>query len=293
MTQFLEFSAVLFGPTFDDYFLVGVKLDRVTALAVEIAEETVLPSAEGEVGHGRGDSDVDADVAGGRFVAEAACGRSARRKQRRLVAVGAAFEERKSFVHAVGVNKAEDGAEDFGVGEIAGGRNVIEDCRVHKVSGFVLRNLRAATVEQDFRALFFAEADERFHAFPALWPDHGAHLDAVFQAVTNFEFRGGLGDGITKRLLRLADHDRGRDRETALSRAAERAVADNLRGHLHVGVGQDDDVIFGSALALAALALLAGARVDVTRYRGRSNKADRTDLRMVDQSIDDGFATVY
>ena len=71
---------MLFGPAFDYDFLVGVELDGVAALAVEIAEEAVLPSAEGEVGHGRGDSDVDADISRRSFVAEAARGRSARRE---------------------------------------------------------------------------------------------------------------------------------------------------------------------------------------------------------------------
>src|ERR1700719_1802352 len=106
----LEFAAVLFGPAFNYYFFVGVELDGIAALAVEIAEEAVLPSAKGEVGHGRGDSDVDADVASGRFVTEAARGRSARGEQRSLIAVGAALEEGQSVVHAVGVNEAEDRA---------------------------------------------------------------------------------------------------------------------------------------------------------------------------------------
>src|ERR1022692_1926105 len=102
----LEFSAVLFSPALYYDFLVGVELDGVAALAVEIAEEAVLPSAEREVGHGRGDSDVDADVAGRSFVAEAARGRPAGGEQRRLVAVGAAFEEGKGIVHVVGVDEA-------------------------------------------------------------------------------------------------------------------------------------------------------------------------------------------
>src|ERR1700693_2561735 len=90
----LKLAAVLFGPAFDYDFFVGVELDGVAALAVEVAEEAVFPSAEREVGHGRGDSDVDADVAGGGFVAGEARGRSARGEQRCLIAVGAAFEER-------------------------------------------------------------------------------------------------------------------------------------------------------------------------------------------------------
>src|SRR5579863_9835945 len=107
---------MLLGPALDHYFLVGVELDSVAALAVEIAEETVLPSAEWKISHGCGDPDVDADVAGGRLVAEAARGRAARGKQRRLVAVGAALEEGESVVHAAGVDQAQHRAEDFGVG---------------------------------------------------------------------------------------------------------------------------------------------------------------------------------
>src|ERR1051326_6059503 len=107
MTQSLKLSAVVFGPTLDDDFLVGVELNRVSALAVEIGKKAILPCAEREVGHGRADTNVDADIAGRGFVAEAARGRSARREQRGLVAVSAAFEEGEGFVHAVGMNEAE------------------------------------------------------------------------------------------------------------------------------------------------------------------------------------------
>src|SRR5215472_10250813 len=72
VARILELSRVLFGPALDYHFLICVELDGVAALAVEIAEEAILPSAEGKVGHGRGDADIDADVAGRGFVAETA-----------------------------------------------------------------------------------------------------------------------------------------------------------------------------------------------------------------------------
>src|SRR5438309_9986863 len=77
----LELARVLFCPALNNNFLVGIELDRVAALAVQIAEEAVLPSAEGEIRHGRGNANVDADIARGRFVAEAASRRSAGREQ--------------------------------------------------------------------------------------------------------------------------------------------------------------------------------------------------------------------
>ena len=41
----------------------------------------------------------------------------------------------------------------------------------------------------------------------------------------------------------------------------------------HVGVGQDDDVILRAALALRALAVCAGARVDVARHGRRARRS--------------------
>src|SRR5208337_27367 len=105
--------------------------------------------------------------------------------------------------------------------------------------------------------------------------------------------RGCVGDRVTKSFLRFTDRDRDRHRETTLSGTAEGAVTDDLRRHRHVGVGKNDDVVLRSALALAALALLARARVDVARHRSRSDEADRADLRMIDQRVDYGLAAIH
>jgi hypothetical protein len=68
--RFLELAAVLFRPALDDNFLIRIKLDGVATLAVEVAEEAVLPTAKRKIGHGGGNSNVDSDIASGRFVAE-------------------------------------------------------------------------------------------------------------------------------------------------------------------------------------------------------------------------------
>ena len=63
-----------------------------------------------------------------------------------------------------------------------------------------------------------------------------------------------MSDGIAERFLCVADGDGNAHGEAALAGAAERAVADDLRGEFHVGIGKNDDVIFCAALALHALA---------------------------------------
>ena len=144
----LELARMLFGPAFHYDFFVGVELDGVAALAVEVAEEAVLPSAEGEVGHGRGDSDVDADIAGGRFVAEFAGGGATSGEERGLISVGALANELDGFVNRVSVNQAEYRSENFRVGQRTRGRHAVKDGGLEEISVFVIGELGVAAVEQ-------------------------------------------------------------------------------------------------------------------------------------------------
>ena len=72
-------------------------------LAVQVAEEALARAAEREVGHRRGDADVDPDVAHLRLVAELAGVRAARGEQAGLVAVGAGVHQRDRRVDVVHV----------------------------------------------------------------------------------------------------------------------------------------------------------------------------------------------
>ena len=63
-----------------------------------------------------------------------------------------------------------------------------------------------------------------------------------------------MSNRIAECFLRVANGDRDAHGETALSSAAEGAVADDLRGKFHIRVGEDDDVVFRAALALHAFA---------------------------------------
>src|SRR5580692_671896 len=100
----LELASLLARPAFDYDLGFSVELDGVTALAVKDAKEAFFPAAEREIGHGRGDADIDADVSGGGFIAEAASGGAVGGEERGLIAVGAAAEEVHGFVHRIGVN---------------------------------------------------------------------------------------------------------------------------------------------------------------------------------------------
>src|SRR5437899_2773175 len=283
--EVLELSRVFPGPALDNNLLVGIKLDRVASLAMEIAKETVLPSAERKVRHRRGHADIDPDLACRRLIAKAARRRSARCEQRRLIAVSAALEEGERFVHVIRVHQAQHRPEDFRICDFAGGRNIIEDSRLHEITALTLGDPRIASIEQNLRSLLLPHPDERFDSFLTLRSDHWPHLHAVLKPVSDLKLRSRIRDRITKRLLRFSNRDCDRNSKAALPGASEGAVADNLCGHRHVGIGQHDHVILRSSLALATFALLSGSRVYVARNRSRSHEADGTDFGMIDQSV--------
>ena len=92
--------------------------------------------------------------------------------------------------------------------------------------------------------------------------------------------------------MRFANGDGNGNREAALARATKCAVADDLRGKLHVRIGKDDDVILRAALALHAFAAGCGTRVNVLGDGGGADKTDGANLRMVAERVDHVPATV-
>src|SRR5580700_4634824 len=142
----LELAGFLPRPALDNDFGFGVELDGVAALAVKNAEETLFPAAKREIGHGRGDANVNADVSGRGFVAESAGGGAIGGEERGLIAIGAAAEEVHGFVHGGGVDQAEDGAEDFCIGELARRWQAVENRGSDEATGFVIGDFGVATV---------------------------------------------------------------------------------------------------------------------------------------------------
>ena len=135
------------------------------------------------------------------------------------------------------MNQAEYGTENFRVGKLAGGRQAVEDGRREEITGFVPGNFRVAPVENGFCAFADACGNERLDALLALIGDDRTHLNSRVQAIADANCGSGVRDGITKSFLRFANRDGDRNGEAALARAAEGAVADDLRRQFHVGIG--------------------------------------------------------
>jgi len=130
-----ELPSVLVYPSLDDDLLIRVKLYGVTSLSVQIAEETVLPSSEWEIGHGRATPILMPMFACRGFVPESAARAAPLDVEKRsLVAIGTALQERHRLIHVARMDQAQYRAKDFRVGKLAGCGHTVENRRFHKVS---------------------------------------------------------------------------------------------------------------------------------------------------------------
>ena len=160
------------------------------------------------------------------------------------------------LVHVAGMNQAEHRAENLGVGQFAGGgthhreSSASRSCPL-RVWGSSRLRPSSRTFAPCFSPTAIRDSIRDLLCARNNWP----HLHAFVETVAHSQGRRRFGDGIAESLLRFADGDGHGDRQAALARAAERAVADDLRRHLHIGIRQNDDVILRAALALRALAV--------------------------------------
>src|SRR5581483_10273507 len=242
-----ELPAVLAAPALDNNFLVGVELNGVTSLAVHGPEEAFLPATEGKIGHRGGHTDVDADVSRRRLIAEFARRRAAGGEDRSLISVRAAGQERDCLIYVVRWNQAENGAENFGGRELAAGRYLVQYSGAHKISGFIFRNFGMAAIHQHFGAFARALPDQTLNPSFAFGRNHRPHLDIGIEAKAHAHSRSSFCNGLAKSFLRLAHCDSNLHRQAALAGASECALADDLCGLLHVGIGQYDNVVLSSA----------------------------------------------
>src|SRR5262245_59114142 len=156
----LEGTRPLRGPALDHDFLVGVELDRVPPLGVEIAEETAFPSAEGEHRDRRRDAEVDPQIAYLGLVPELAGGGAAPREEARLVAERRAVDERDRVVHRADVDQPQHGSEDLGLRDRPPGRHVAEDRGTHEGSALAAVDPGVAAVDERRGALREAAPDQ-------------------------------------------------------------------------------------------------------------------------------------
>src|SRR6266516_149273 len=135
------------SPPRDDHFLIGVKLNRVLPVSLEIPEERTLGASKREERHGRRDADVHADHADADAIAELARGLAALREDGRRIREPRAMHHLDPLVQVADMAHGRHGTEDLFLADRHVGLHAIEDGGADKVAARVLLDLARAAVE--------------------------------------------------------------------------------------------------------------------------------------------------
>ena len=159
--------------------------------------------------------------------------------------------------------------------------------RADKIAVLVALEREAAAIDHQFGALIDAGLHQAFD----IGLGGGGHNGAVI------DLRA-VGIGADLQLLDaghqlfdqavggfLAHRDGHGDGHAAFARRAVTGTDQRVRRLVQIGVGHDDHVVLGAAKALHALALRTAGPVDVFGNRGRADKADRLDHRVVEDRV--------
>src|SRR5437016_5290376 len=99
------------------------------------------------------------------------------------------------------MNQAQDWPKDFGIGDFAHGRHIVEKRRLNKIPCLILRNLGIPSINQNLRALLLARRDQGVNTSFALTRNDWAHLNSFVEAVAYAQVGGGVGDRVAEGLL--------------------------------------------------------------------------------------------
>jgi hypothetical protein len=155
-----------------------------------------------------------------------------------------------------------------------------------------VRELRVATVDDNFSALASTGVNVPGHPVTVLFGDERAHLARGIDARAGGQMRETARDRLNECVADVAHRDDHRDRHASFSGGAVAGRDRGVRRHLHVGVGQDQHVILGAAQSLDALASRRTRLVDVLGHRRGTNETDRRHVFVVEQRVHRGLVTL-
>ena len=201
-------------------------------------------------------------------------GRATAGEQAGHVAILAAVYIGNRLFDGVDVEHTQHGAENFHAGNLASRIDVVQEGRPYKSPVFVARNVGGTAVYQHRRPLIGSLLDELLDAELVGLVNHRAHLHRLIQAIPHHAGAGHIGHRLGKCVPCFADGDGQRGGQTALPRTAKGGIGRNAGRHFHVGIGQDDEGVFGAALRLHPLAVLGSLTVNVFGHGGGANEAN-------------------
>src|SRR5262249_20389087 len=149
--------------------------------------------------------------------------------------------------------------EDLLAGQEHLGSDVVEDGRADEAAIGPILDTEAAAVQRQTGTLASASLDGAENALPLLGIDDGAERGRFLQAVAGLQGAGsrheGLDDGVL--LTAVADRHQHATGQAALTSATEAGTDQSRNAARQVGIGQDDEIVLGTAKGLHTLAVLS------------------------------------
>ena len=246
---------------------------------VGVAQQRLLPPAEGVVRDGHRDRHVDADHPRLDVDGEVARGVAVGGEDRRPVAELGGVDDLDRLLVGVGAHDHQDGPEHLLAVHPQAAVHLVQDRRAQPEAVGVLlpRRAVAAPVEDHPCPRLLGVRDPLLDALERGARDDGPHLRLGIRSRPHDDLLGAGLDGGDQFLLDAADGDDHRQGHAALARRAEGPGADVLGGELDVRVRHDDRVVVGAAQGLDAFAVGRARVLDDVRHRRGADEADRVD----------------
>ena len=119
------------------------------------------------------------------------------------------------------MHQAQDRAEDLDTSNLAARIDVVQHRRANEVAALVAGDRGVASIDEGPGPLVHPFADQRLDALLALSRDNRSHLDPWLDPVADLTHLGHVADPISEFAACLADCDRHRGRQAALSGTAK------------------------------------------------------------------------
>ena len=261
---------------------------------MEVAEEGLVPSAEGEEGHGGGDADVDADHAGLDAVAELAGCFAAAGEDGGAVAVDRGVGEIDRGVEVFHADDVEHGTEDFFPHGDHVGKNVVEDGGTDVETFRGGGDFGMASVGQRLGALVGRLRDEIADAVGVLAGNDGAHLGLrVAVGRADADFRDDIDERGKNGVRGVADGDGGGTGHAAFTGAPKGGFDQTGGGVGDVRIGHNEDEIFRPAGGLHAFAVGGAGFEDVFGDGRGSDERNRFDRGVAQDGVNSFASAVH
>lgn len=274
-------------PAGGDNLAAGEEVDALGAVGVGVAEERVLPAAEGVVGHGYRDWHVDANHTDLNLVLEATCGATVVCEDCCAVAVGVGVDGVDAFFEGLNTHHGQDRAEDLiGVDGHVGG-DIVEQGWVQEEALAIGIRVGDAAVKNHGGTCCFACIDVAGNLVAVCCGDKWAHVAAA-GSVAHAQGLGAFCDLGNQFIGNRVDGNQCGDGHAAFARCAEAGVDRRVSSQIKIGIREYQHVVLCPAQCLNALAVCGAGCVDILGDGGGAHEGNRGNTLIGQQDVN-GF----